>query len=202
MVTPLLAILVQLSSLHIGASAWVDWQSLGAIPDSQVAAANNTASLNAALASLWPGDTLYIANRTFWMAGGVQAIGIASLTLHLDGTLRFLPGRTGWPVHESAWCQKWWNPVQPAPGKECVAEAIFLANVRGLTLTSNGTGTLYGSGEAWWGYLRYLIHRENRPRLFSLVNATDVLVENWSFLQARPSNSSHVVVMVAVLVMW
>ena len=49
----------------------------------------------------------------------------------------------------------------------------------GLTLSSSGTGTLHGGGEAWWGYLKYLEHGEDRPRLFSLVNATDVRVERW-----------------------
>jgi polygalacturonase len=107
---------------------------------------------------------------------------VKQLTVHLDGTLRFLPGRPGWPVHHQ--CDRWWNPLQPTPGKTCVAEAFFIANVSDLTLSSNGTGTLDGSGDAWWGYVQYLIHGENRPRLLSLLNATGVLVEHWRFLQS------------------
>ena len=75
-------------------------------------------------------------------------------------------------------------PLQPKRNKSCVQECIFIANSSGLTLTSSGTGTLYGSGESWWGYLQYLLHGEDRPRLFALLNATDVLVEHWHFLQS------------------
>ena len=47
-----------------------------------------------------------------------------------------------------------------------------------------GTGTLNGHGDSWWGYINYLRYGENRPRLFSIINATDVLVEQWLFTQS------------------
>ena len=93
----------------------------GATPDSSKAAAQNTELLNGMLASLQaevPGickapdttnlcgcadkslevmlpvlqDTLFIPNKTFWLAGGVQLRNAHNVTLQLDGTLEFLPG--------------------------------------------------------------------------------------------------------------
>jgi len=61
-------------------------------PDSKSAGQDNTALLNTMLASMAPGDTLMIENQTFWLAGGVQASDLIDATIHLDGTLRFLPG--------------------------------------------------------------------------------------------------------------
>jgi polygalacturonase len=150
------------------------------------AGVDNTRTLNAALAQLRPGDTLRIPNETFWVAGGVRASGLSNVTLVLDGTLKFLPGRHDWPAVNCADDDNPLNhnPLQPKRSGSCVREAIFIANSTRLTLTSTGRGTLYGSGESWWGYIQYLIHGENRPRLFALFNATDVLVEHWSFLQS------------------
>ena len=74
--------------------------------------------------------------------------------------------------------------VKLAPSKVDVQEAILIANATKLRFTSSSTGTLHGSGESWWGYAQYLLHGEDRPRLFSLVNATDILVEHWRFEQS------------------
>ncbi|KAL1524215.1 hypothetical protein AB1Y20_019123 [Prymnesium parvum] len=162
---------------------WVDWQSAGAVPDDETAASANTKLLNTLLATSPARTTLFIPNRTFWLAGGVEAIGVApSLTLQLEGTLRFVPGRKGWPVHYQ--CDRWHNPLQPPSGKSCVKEAFFIANTSSLTLTSNGTGTLHGGGDAWWGYIQYALHGEDRPRLLSILNVTDVLLERWNFRQS------------------
>ena len=68
------------------------------MPGHESAGANNTRSLNAALAALQPFDTLVVPNKTFWVAGGVRATELHDVTIQLDGTLRFLPGRNGWPV--------------------------------------------------------------------------------------------------------
>ena len=70
------------------------------IPDDEASALNNTVTLNVALASLLPGDTVAIPNKTFWLAGGVQAVGLVNATIVLDGTLRFPAGRKGWPTHK------------------------------------------------------------------------------------------------------
>jgi len=152
--------------------------------DQQSAGASNTALLNKVLGDLGPGDTLLVPNRTFWLAGGVRGSGLVDTTIRLDGTLKFLPGRKGWPTQN---CADGGNPLQPKKNGTCVQEAILLQNISGLTLTTSdedGVGTLFGSGDSWWGYLQYLIHGEDRPRLISIINATDLLVERWHFLQS------------------
>ena len=55
---------------------------------------------------------------------------------------------------------------------------------RGLTLTSaSGQGELNGNGRAWWSLpgVGYLIHQEQRPRLLTIANSSDVLVEKLLF---------------------
>ena len=143
-------------------------------PDDQASASNNTADLNVALATLLPGDTLSIPNSTFWLTGGVRSTGLVNVTLRLDGTLRFLAERKGWPVEACAHDHN----------KTCVQKAILIANARGLTLTSAGAGMVDGNGAAWWGYLNYLRYAEDRPKLLTIQNATDVLVERWHFRQS------------------
>ena len=151
-----------------GAASTIQWTGR---PDDQAAASSNTADLNAALATLKAGDKLLIPNRTFWLAGGVRAFGLVNATLRLDGTLRFLAGRKGWPVLA---CARHAN-------RRCAQEAILISDAAGLTLTSTGAGTVDGSGESLWGYPNYLIHWEDRPKLLTIQNATDVLVESWHF---------------------
>mmetsp|Transcript_12981 Transcript_12981/g.20812 ORF Transcript_12981/g.20812 Transcript_12981/m.20812 type:complete len:446 (-) Transcript_12981:138-1475(-) len=166
-----------LSLVKVEASTYIFNGTAGA----QSSGISNTALLNSAFARMLPGDTLVVPNKTFWLAGGVRASNVINLTIVLDGTLSFLPGRKGWPTQD---CAMGGNPLQPKKNGTCVQEAFFIANATGLTLTSTGTGKLYGSGNAWWGYIKYLIHGEDRPRLLSIVNATDVLVEHWLFEQS------------------
>jgi polygalacturonase len=149
--------------------------SFNGVPDDKASAVNNTAKLNSVFASLLPGDTLAFANETFWLAGGVHATGLVNVTLRLDGTLKFLAGRKGWPT----------EPCRPPhDNKTCVQKAIHISDATGLTLTSTDGGTVDGSGESWWGYAQYLIHREDRPKLLTIQNSTDILVEHWHFLQS------------------
>ena len=150
-------------------------------PASKTAAVHNTALFNTALAQLLPGDKLIVQNHTYWVAGGIHATSLHHVTIQLDGTLKFLPGRKGWPTHV---CNANRIPLQPLKNGTCVQEALFIANSSHLTFTSSGTGTVDGSGDSWWGYLKYLLHGEDRPRLFLLTNATDVLVEQWVFTQS------------------
>ncbi|GMI24015.1 hypothetical protein TrCOL_g12873 [Triparma columacea] len=144
------------------------------IPDDPSEAAANTEALNEALASLSPGGTLSIPNSTFWLSGGVYASDLQNATIQLDGTLMFSKGRNSWPTEDCA------------QHGTCVKKAILLENVRGLTLTSSapGGGMVDGNGESWWGYVNYLIHSEDRPKLLTIQNATDILVEDWNFRQA------------------
>ena len=98
----------------------------------------NTAKLNAAFRLLAPGDTLIVPNSSFWVAGGVHAHSLHDITIQLDGTLKFLPGRKAWPTQL---CNMTHNPLQPKKkGTGCVQECIFIENSTQLTLTSSGTG--------------------------------------------------------------
>jgi polygalacturonase len=153
------------------------------IPNDKNNGINNTKTLNKALANLRSGDRLVIKNQTYWLAGGVHGEDLHNVTIQLDGTLSFLPGRKGWPTHD---CNEHRIPLQPKKNGTCVQEAISLSNSTHLTLTSSETsgGVIFGSGSSWWGYINYLIHGENRPRLFRLLNATDVLIEHWTFTQS------------------
>eukprot|EP00946_MAST-07B_sp_MAST-7B-sp1_P001580 g1580.t1 len=72
----------------------------------------------------------------------------------------------------------------------CVQKAILIEHAAGLTLTSSGAGVIDGNGASWWGYYQYLIHREDRPKLLRIYNATDVLVEHWHFRQS-PYHTFH-----------
>ena len=145
-------------------------------PDKSTAV-NNTAILNAALLSLKSADTLVIPNNTYWLTGGVFATNLFNVTISLDGTLKFVPGRTGWPT-------------QPCPhdaNKKCVQKAILFTNVDQLTLTSSNAlqgGVIDGGGAPWWGYVNYLRYGEDRPKLFTVANGTNILVERWHLRQS------------------
>ncbi|CAK0835983.1 unnamed protein product [Prorocentrum cordatum] len=154
-------------------------------PGDKGAAKANTALMTRMLQQLGTGETLHVPNDTFWMTGGLRAVDLArDVTIVLDGTLSFLPGREGWPTKNCS--DGHHNPLQPVKDGTCVQEAFFIANVSGLSLTSSEgmAGTLFGSGESWWGYLSYLKHGEDRPRLLSIVNGTSMLVERWRFEQS------------------
>jgi polygalacturonase len=153
-------------------------------PGSKAHARNNTAILNAALLSLQSGDTLLIPNNnTYWLTGGVFASNLVNVTISLDATLKFLPGRAGWPT-------------QPCPHdshQKCVQKAILFTNVDHLTLTSSNViqgGIVDGGGAPWWGYANYLLHGEDRPKLFTISNGTNLIVERWHLRQS-PYHTFH-----------
>merc|ERR1719461_1106623 len=58
-----------------------------------------------------------------------------------------------------------------------------LENVENITITSSGKGTFFGNGAAWWGIpgVGYLVHTENRPKLFVISHAKNILLENMLF---------------------
>ena len=157
--------------LDVGATSTIEWTGR---PDDPAAAAANTALLNTALAKLKAGGTLGIPNRTYWLSGGVHVAGLVNATLQLDGTLQFSIGREGWPT----------EICEHDANKTCVQKAILISDAAGLTLTSSSAGTVVGNGESWWGYLNYLKYAEDRPKLMTIQNATDVLVERWHFRQS------------------
>ena len=91
------------------------------VPSNKSAANQNTKELNLALSRLQSGGTLKIPNETFWLAGGVTAVSLNNVTIQLDGTLKFVPGRKGWPTES---CTKKRNPLQPPKNGTCVQEAV------------------------------------------------------------------------------
>ena len=60
--------------IEICRAALIDWELAGAVPDDKTAAPNNTQLLNQLFDTIQPGDTLFIANKSFWVAGGVRAV--------------------------------------------------------------------------------------------------------------------------------
>jgi len=177
-------ILLAAGGLQAVAGRWLDYEAAGGIAERLDLAAQNTLLLNQLFDTLKPQDTLYISAKTFWLAGGVRLVNARDVTLQLDGTLKFRPGRSGWPEQHGDVCNL--NPLQPHRNSKCVQEAFFIANVSHLTLTSDspGGGKLDGNGKSWWGYVQYALHGENRPRLLSIYNATDILVEKWDFINS------------------
>ena len=59
-----------------------------------------------------------------------------------------------------------------------------MSGLHNVTFTSSGAGTLYGNGQAWWGFISYLEISENRPRLFHISDATNIVMEHWYFEQS------------------
>ena len=115
------------------------------------------------------------------------------MTICIDGRLVFSPDISHWPHNNGAVLsdplEVLATPRPPCPpprlnwtrysGAGYLA-GIALWNCRGLTLTSsNGRGELYGNGRVWWSlpFVGYLLRRENRPRLLTIMNSRDVLVE-------------------------
>ena len=41
-----------------------------------------------------------------------------------------------------------------------------------------------GNGASWWGYINYLRYKEDRPKLFTIRNTTNILMEHWHFRQS------------------
>jgi hypothetical protein len=94
--------------------------------------------------------------------GGVYADGLTDIVIRLDGMLKlssgtkaYLSGKDGMPI-----------------------DAIHFTNLKNVTLTSNGTGTLDGQGTAWWGLVKYLVNANHRPVMMHIKGASDLLIEN------------------------
>ena len=151
----------------LASSSVLDFESdFGAVRslDDVASCQHNTDALNIALTSLSSGDTLLISNTTYCLNGGVSMDSLTDVTIQLDGTLSFSQHILHWPTDSS-------GSVQPC---------IYLSRAVNVVVTSSGKGTIDGNGSVWWGLpgIGYLVHGENRPRLFHLVSPSNVLVEN------------------------
>lgn len=121
--------------------------------------------LNATLATLRPGDELVFPNTTFYLVGGIIASNLKNNVIHFDGTLIFTDNIDTWP--------------RRADGS--VLECFAFFNIQSVIFTSKSRGTIDGSGEAWWGLIGYALYEENRPRLFTIADSKDLLIENILF---------------------
>ena len=153
----------------------IDFEAAGATADDDAldVERRNGALLNASLAALEAGDRLVIPNKTFHVMGGIVASGLRDVTVQLDGTLKFSTRMDAWPRSGDG---------TKAPVLACT----YWNSPRNVTFTSSGTGTLDGQGATWWGFpgVGYLERGENRPRLFHVDGARDVLVERVHFVNS------------------
>jgi len=147
----------------------IDFEKIGGIPEdiSEETAWTNGGLMNETLTSLLPGDTFVVPNKTFYIMGGIMAEKLSSVTIQIDGTLLFSNDILQWPRQEN----------------DHVMHSIHLFNIENVTFTSNGIGTLDGHGKRWWGIpgIGYLVRGENRPNLFKIEGAINMLVENLLF---------------------
>jgi len=139
----------------------------GAIPNDKATATfwKNGGILNTTLASLQPGDTLLIPNKTFYLMGGIIAKNLKQVTIKIDGTIIFSDETSLWPKNASGG----------------VLECLYFENIENVTFTSSGKGLIDGSGDKWWGPVGYLVHTENRPRLLNIGGSRQLLFENLIF---------------------
>jgi len=57
-------------------------------------------------------------------------------------------------------------------------------DLKNVTFTSSGTGTINGNGESWWGFISYLVRSEIRPKLIQINNSEQLLVNNLEFIDS------------------
>ena len=147
----------------------INFEMIGGIPDdmSEDTAWINGDLMNKTLDILMPGDTFVVPNKTFKLMGGIEARGLSSVAIQIDGTLLFSNDIKSWPRYEN----------------DDVLECIHFYDLDNVTFTSQGIGTLNGQGQKWWGIpgIGYLVRGENRPRLFNVENSKNILVENIFF---------------------
>eukprot|EP00438_Fugacium_kawagutii_P025917 Skav228600 [mRNA] locus=scaffold5678:41972:43682:+ [translate_table: standard] len=156
--------------LAIAAGSTVDFEQAGAKADdsSEAVEWSNGAVLNRTLAKLQSGDRLVIGGKTFHLMGGIQVANLANVVIQLDGKLVFSSRTKAWP--------------RTATGG--VLSCMHFANLNNVTFTSSSRGSVDGQGAAWWGFIRYLENEENRPRLWEISGAKDVLIEHFELINS------------------
>ena len=136
--------------------------------DSLETCIRNTNILNSVNNNITPGDTFVIPNETFYLMGGVQFSNLDSIIFQIDGSLIFTTHIDKWPKDDN----------KP---KDC----MYFKDSNNITFTSTSTfgGIINGNGEKWWGipFIGILIRLENRPKLFHMNSASDIIIENILF---------------------
>ncbi len=155
--------------------AVLNFQDLGGIPlinDSETQWLNG-ALLNKTLNSLQPGDVFIVPNTTFFTMGGILVTNpLTKVRFELAGTLSFSQDRDTWP--------------RSSNGR--VLECLDFTYLEDVTFTSpggaNNRGTLNGNGEVWWGAIQFLLHQEDRPRLFHIAKSKNILFEKFRLINS------------------
>ncbi|KAF2075304.1 hypothetical protein CYY_003381 [Polysphondylium violaceum] len=128
----------------------------------------NGGLLNETLNQLNSGDELVFPNTTIYLVGGIVAEGLEDIVFRFEGTLVFTDNTHTWPKNASG----------------NVLECFQFSNFNNVTFTSSQGGILNGQGEAWWGLIGYVEYKENRPRMLSLGDSKQILIENLSFINS------------------
>lgn len=147
-------------------------EDVGGIPENTSLAARvlNRDLLYRALNSLEDGDLFILPNQTFYTLGGIVVEPLQNVKIVLAGTLEF-------DYHREYW---------PRDGEDGnYLDALTFNELEGVTLTSTSgnsdRGTLQGRGTHWWDLSDI---SDDRPKLLSILSATDVVLEKWRFLDS------------------
>lgn len=162
--------LVGLSLMHsLCARVWDFEVDVGGVADKDDlnTAWKNGQLINATFAKLAPGDTFRFPNKTFHTMGGIAGRNFYNVTISFDGTLVYSDDIKAWPRNGNGM-------------KGGVKECMELDNITNVTITSSGKGLIDGKGKTWWGFpfIGYLERQENRPRLLTIGNSKNLLIEN------------------------
>lgn len=137
---------------------------------------HNTNLLNQILQDLQPNQTLlFPEGYQFYLNGGIFGNNLYNNTFIFNSDLIFQNNRRNWP--------------KKVDKPEKYEDAIIFTNLTQVLFTSNkkdGTlGKIDGQGQAWWGYLDYVINTNNRPKLFNIYESENIVYEN-IFLKDSP----------------
>lgn len=147
--------------------------------DSLTAMEYNRDLFNRVLGELKDGDTFLVKNSTYWMQGGIYGSDFHNVRILIDGEIKFNDDRSNWPKNEDG----------------SVVECIYLHDISNVTFTTSsdspmdGKGVLNGNGRKWWGAIKFLMHKEDRPRLWHMHHTKNIFIRNlllldspyWSF---------------------
>jgi len=200
---------ISLFALQAGATVYDYESDFGAIAgdDSQDTCWTNGHALNASIAALQSGDTLVITgNRTFHLMGGIIGDSLSNVTIEFEGSLIFSGHFWNWPKFSGGTLRGAMIPALYFKNCENVvftSSEPYVAPKQGADYElpsppASGIGLLDGAGQQWWGipFIGYLVHEEERPRLFKLDDSTDILFENiylkdsayWTFTASNARN--------------
>lgn len=145
-----------------------DFEKAGGIPNNSSLSVMwiNGRLMNKTLQSMQNGDVFLLPNKTFHTMGGIMAWNLSNNIFQIDGTLSFSDDRDEWPKNK----------------RNDVLDSITIYNSTNIIMTSSGIGTLNGNGAKWWGYIQYLKHTENRPKLLFFSHIKGIIVENIHFI--------------------